>query len=112
MGRVRANPVDGLWSTTSVVNYALKIGDHTTPPLGDISLMSPPLATSPLPFRLAGAHRHSFSSQERTFVPARKKSPISIQPQKCKSAKISFFGPRPATAPALSHGAALGRRLG
>jgi hypothetical protein len=96
-----------LWSTTSVVNYLLEIGDHTTPSLGDNSLMS--LASRRSSSASDSGERTDTRSQHRgTPSSLREKNPISIQPQKCNSAKISFFGPTPVTAPALSHGAALG----
>ena len=65
------------WSTISVVNYLLKVGDHTTPPWDDISLTNFGPAAPASARSDTGAHR---GSRPWTLDLDPDKVPIFIQP--------------------------------
>jgi hypothetical protein len=76
-----------------VVNYLLKIGDHTTPPWDDISLTNVgPAAVASARSNTGRASLPTSSSIERAPKRDTQKFAISSKPQKFKSAKISFLG--------------------
>jgi len=72
-----------------VVNYLLKVVDHTTPTFDDISLTS--LAAIRFPRSEARAHRSQLLAKTAHPRPSEKKIAISIQPQKHDSYKTSFL---------------------
>jgi hypothetical protein len=68
------------WSTISVVNYLLKIGDHTTPPWDDISLTNAGPASVISARSNTGAHRSRHrraTSAHQTATRKKSLSPVS-----------------------------------
>jgi hypothetical protein len=74
----------GVWSTICVVNYLLKVllkvVDHTTPHLNNISLTSLAWAAIPIRRFCLPAHPSRARRVERIFVLPREKFALSIQP--------------------------------
>jgi hypothetical protein len=80
------------WSTTLVVNYLMKIGDHTTPPSDDISLTSLNIAAGPVRAPPRRSMTVDHASRARHVVRPRAKNPLlSSYGQKCSLRRPSFY---------------------